>query len=243
MRMHLDDLHSGLSFGIDFDYFWSNASEKDIPYYKNQQLAVEICFLYYEKRLTKNDIIKYYYPELSDSAIGELIRDFTVAVIKHQKGIRKVNDFSYEEVADYYNRHKDDFGVVSTKIYRNYFAKIKKNGPYAKVRPNKFITYDLIKEKYLNYFRLENTDANQVKEIFKNCGHIMSKDIVKTLESLFGVTHANTLSDEEWEEVINFLGFIQLANEYDSQSKNNAIEDKETDKKRKTLIKNNDKKL
>jgi len=71
----------------------------------------------------------------------------------------------------------------------------------------------------------------------------MSKDIVKTLESLFGVTHANTLSDEEWEEVINFLGFIQLANEYDSQSKNNAIEDKETDKKRKTLIKNNDKKL
>lgn len=210
MRMHLSDLRSGTSNGIDFDYFWSNALESDVPYYGNQQLAAELCFLYYEKRLSKSEIVKYHHPELGDTTISELIKAYTIAMIKHQNGIRKINDFSYEEIADYYNAHKDEMGVVSTKIYRNYFAKVKRNGPVAKIRPNKDITYDLIREKYPDYFLLNKATSEEIRDILKNYGDTLPKNIIEILESVFGVTHANLLSDEVCEEIINILGPLQL---------------------------------
>lgn len=239
MRMHLKDLRSGVATGIDFDYFWSNALEKDIPFYGNQQLAVELCYLYYEERISQSDIIKYYHPELSDTTVSKLIKEYIVAVIKYQNGIRKANEFSYEEVVHYYNLHKDDFRAVRTKVYSNYFAKIERRGPFEKVRPNKFITYDLIKEKYPNYFRLENANANQVKEILGKYGYLMSKDTIQILESLFGVTHANMLSDEEWEMVIKFLGTLQLMHEKGTQiiNKNRLVENCLVAKKKR--VKNN----
>ncbi|MCH5166291.1 MAG: hypothetical protein J1F35_00225 [Erysipelotrichales bacterium] len=236
MLMHLSDLKSGLATGIDFDYFWDNALEEDIPFYGNKELAVELCFLHYEKRLTRSDIVKYHHPELSDNAVGELIRSFTVAIIKHQHGIRKANDFSYEEVADYYNRHKDSLGAVNTKIYGLYFKKVQKNGPFAKIRPRKLITYDLIKEKFPDHFRLDNTNPDQVREILGDYGDTLSEESRETLESLFGVTHANLLSDEEWEQIINFLGFLQIRIEKDNQKiKKDVLEESNKTKKRKEL--------
>ncbi|MDE5889055.1 MAG: hypothetical protein K2H20_03450, partial [Bacilli bacterium] len=133
IRMHLSDLRSGISSGIDFDYFWSYALEKDLPFYGNQQLAAELCFLYYEKRLTQSDIVKYHHPELGDTTVSELIKEFTAAIIKHQHGIKKANEFSFEAVANYFNKNKDDFKAVRLKIYKRYFDKIKRNGPYTKV--------------------------------------------------------------------------------------------------------------
>lgn len=240
IRMHLSDLRSGLAHGIDFDYFWSNALENDIPFYGNQQLAVELCFWYYEKRFNQTDIIKCHHPELSETSVNELIRSFTTAVIKHQNGIRKANDFTLEEVIDYYNRNGDKFGVVNAKIYRNYFEKVKRNGPYAKLRPNKFITFDLIKDKYEDYFKLSETDSEQVKEILGKCGHLMPKDTIHILESLFGVTHANLLSDEEWEKLIQFLGMIQLADEHVLSIKNmNLSKDSSNYKLKKQTVTSN----
>lgn len=225
LRMHLSDLRSNTACGIDFDYFWSNALESDIPYYGNKELAVELCFLYYEKRITQSDIVKYHHPELGDTTVNEMIKAFTIAVIKHQNGIRKINDFSCEEIADYYEAHKDGMGVVSTKIYRNYFAKVKKNGPASKLRPNKDITYDLIREKYQNYFQLKNATPEEVKEILGKFGHTMPKETIEKLESLFGVTHANLLNDEDWEEIINFLGPLQLIIEKNKKEEENNKED------------------
>lgn len=210
MRMHLSDMRAGLAKGIDFDYFWSNALESDVPYYGNQQLAVELCFLYYEKNLSKSEIIKLHHPELGDHTVDEIINTYTVAMLKHQNGIRKINDFTYDEIAAYYERHKDDMGGVSTKIYRNYFEKVKKNGPLAKIRPNKEITYDLIREEHPDYFRLEKANPEQVREILKEHGDTLPKNVIEILESKFGVTHANVLSDEAWDEVVSFLGPIQL---------------------------------
>ncbi len=210
MRMHLSDMRAGLVNGIDFDYFWSNALESDVPYYGNQQLAVELCFLYYEKNLSKSEIIKLHHPELGDHTVDEIINTYTVAMLKHQNGIRKINDFTYDEIAAYYDRHKDDMGVVSTKIYRNYFEKVRRNGPLAKIRPNREITYDLIREEHPDYFRLEKANPEQVREILKDYGDTLPKNVIEILESIFGVTHANVLSEEAWEEVVSFLGPIQL---------------------------------
>ncbi|MDE6142291.1 MAG: hypothetical protein K2G03_06775, partial [Bacilli bacterium] len=238
MRMHLSDLRSNIACGIDFDYFWSNALENDIPYYGNKELALELCFLYYEKRMSQSDIVKYHHPELGDTTVNELIKAFTAAVIKHQKGIRKINDFSCEEIAAYYDVHKDEMGVVSNKIYRNYFAKVKKNGPASKIRPNKVITYDLIREKYPDYFQLETATPESVRDILGEVSHTMSKETIETLESIFGVTNADILNDEEWEDTISFLGPLQLIIERKKKEEEyrNAISQTSNNPEKKKII-------
>lgn len=209
MRMHLDDLQKDKKSGIDFDYFWTNDLESDVPYYGNQKLAVEICFLYYEKRLSQSDIVKYYHPELGDTSVSEIIRGYTAAMIKHQNGIRKANEFTSDEVADYYERHKDEFGSISMRRYQIYFNKIKKNGPFARVRPNKYITYDLIKEKYPDLFRLDKATPELVYKILGDHWQSLPRYDINLLESLFGVTHPNVLKEEDW----LLLGSIQLFDE------------------------------
>ncbi len=216
IRMHLSDLQKGIKTGIDFDYFWSYAGNTDIPYYGNQDLAYELCFLYYEKRLPQSEIVKNYHPELSDSSVSEIIREFTVSVLKYKQGITKAKEFSYEEVLEYYYKHNEEFGLVSEKNYRRYFDKIRRKGPFARVRPNKFITYDLIREKYKDYFRIDSASREDVRNILASVGTDIPPKTVKKIEEIFGVTDASLLTDDEWDELINVLGYLKLRLEHNS---------------------------
>lgn len=83
----------------------------------------------------------------------------------------------------------------------------------------------MIREKYQNYFQLKNATPEEVKEILGKFGHTMPKETIEKLESLFGVTHANLLNDEDWEEIINFLGPLQLIIEKNKKEEENNKED------------------
>ncbi len=217
IRMHLHDLRSGASSGIDFDYFWNNAFEDDLPFYGNKDLAIELCFLYYEKRINQSDIIKNYHPELSETTIGELIKSFTTAIIKYQHGIKKSNTFTYEEVSDYYERHENEMILSTIKQYKRYFEKVKRNGANTRTYPSRFIIFDLIKEKHPDYFRLKDATPEQIREILGLYGHTLYEKNVEILKSVYGVTHANLLTDEEWEKLINFFGTLQLIEKENKQ--------------------------
>lgn len=225
IRMHLNDLQKGIKTGIDFDYFWSYARNTDIPYYGNQELAYDLCFLYYEKRLPQSEIVKNYYPELSDSSVSEIIREFTVAVLKYKQGITKAKEFSYEEVLEYYYKHNEEFGLESAKNYRRYFDKISRKGPFARVRPNKFITYDLIREKHSDYFRIDSASREDVRNILASVGTDIPTKTVKKLEEIFGVTDASFLTDDDWDELINVLGYLKLRLEH-GNNLSNSLESK-----------------
>lgn len=238
MRMHLHDLRSGKSSGIDFDFFWNSAYEDDLPFYGNKKLATEICFLYYEKRINQSDIIKNYHPELAETTVSEMIKSFTTAIIKYQHGVKKANAFTWEEVADYYKRHEKEMIPSTIKLYRRYFEKVKRDGSNARTYPSRFITFDLIKERYPDYFKLKDATPEQIRDILGRYGQTLFKKNVEILQSIYGFTHFNLLSKEEQDKLIKFLGTLQLMEENDNKitMEQELPEDPKTLKKRRLHI-------
>lgn len=70
---HLNDLIEGKEVGFDFNYFWSVIDQDDISFYGDKKQAKRIFYLYYEKRMTANEIIDTLNLDCSQSTIIRIL--------------------------------------------------------------------------------------------------------------------------------------------------------------------------
>lgn len=122
---HLNDLIEGKEVGFDFNYFWSVTDQDDIPFYGDKKQAKRIFYLYYEKRMTANEIIDTLNLDCSQSTIIRIVTLLELVVLKRGKGIKKVRTYSLQEISDFYSEHKASMNRDHRDSYDCYFKKVK----------------------------------------------------------------------------------------------------------------------
>ncbi len=212
---HLRDLLDGAVRGFDFDYFWNKVDDEDVPFYGDKEKAKRLFFLYYEKRMTIEEIIDYLSLEVSASTVQRTISLLRVAVLKRREGIKKSHTFSFEEIRDYYLAHCDTMDREQKNSYTNYFRKAQ-NGLDEKIvsastqaNVNPVIIFDLIKANNRDYFDINSSDSETVKTIIRGYHKQFSENTIDTLIELYGIQRREIMSGSEQKKVLRFLANVK----------------------------------
>lgn len=207
LKVYLYDLQKDEK-GFDFDYFWSIIDSEDIPIYGCKDLAVELFDLYFEKRIGMTDILLVYHPELtSESMIKRIITTLMIAVSKRKMGIKKIRDFSYEEIREYYLANHERMSISQKRLYYNYFDKmtptfISSNSPVSIP-----IAYDLSRSNpdFIDIHRMNRED------VLKFLGHYkdyFTESELKNFARIFKINFREMMAGSDKKQVLEFLSTI-----------------------------------
>lgn len=204
----IDDNEEAKKF--DFDYYREVFMRDDVPYYGDKELAKKIFDLFTGESTMQKMSLPKITEELgldySESTLIHLVDEVLLSVCRYREGITKEATFTPEEIADYYERNKDNLGW-RVKEYKGYFERLRNrsnlNGKVYYV--NYSIIFDLIKDKYSNYFSLSNCDSEKIIMLIKKYGHKLLGSTKRELMSIYGINERVFMNGKEINHVYRIL--------------------------------------
>lgn len=185
MRVYLKNLQLGYPGGLDYDYYYAHVRDKDVPFYGDKGLAMQLFHLFYEENMLVRDIIEKYYPNLNEPLVRRYISYLSIAVMKHKEKVKKSFEYSYEEVRDYYLANYKNMSLAKRKAFYDYLKSSK----------NRYVSVKRMQPMgIINVMLKENEDYVHLRDL-------SHKEIVKLLE-----TYRNKLSHREMDWALAVLG-------------------------------------
>ena len=212
----LDILNGDTEFRLfDFDYYDEVFMNDDVPYYGDKELAKKIFDLFYGNscmlRMSLPKISQELNIEYSESTLIKLIDEVLLSVCKYKDGIRKKFDFSYDEVLEYYERNKDNLGW-RVREYESFFRRFgnrnKLNGKFYFV--NNSIIYDLIVDKFDDYFRLKDTDRDGAIELLRQYHKVILNSVRLEIMAIYGIGERHYMRGKEINHVYRILHNMEI---------------------------------
>lgn len=193
---------------FDFDFYEKAIKDPLLPFYGNLEEATKI----FDLRFANNQIRNYTGKEIAlelnlnrdEKSVNKTVYNLIMAVCRYKKGIRKEHSFTYEDVKDYYMRHKDEMTATHEKFYLVYFKRhLKEDANRNKELINKIILMDLIKERNRQFENITELDHDEIINLINH-----SKFSTKVLHSLLnkiGETEKVAMSGQELNHVYRLL--------------------------------------
>lgn len=203
LRMYLMDLKNEKRKGIDFDYFWSHVHDADIPYYGDKQLAISICYDFYEKRMTIPNLVKKY-PQFSNSIITRCVLTLPIAVMKRKEGIVRAVDITNEEIERYYNENNRHMSVRHKTFYDYYLNSIKKGITFTKNPFCSELILDILRTRP-EYIDLSTVSKETILNIIETYRDKLSPVMIQKLVYLFKLNPRDYMSGSDINQVLGFL--------------------------------------
>lgn len=212
IQANLYDIKTKKKRRFDFNYAELALDDPLLPFYGNIDLAKSIYYLAFnrcEEILSVPEIINQLDLNMNKDTVTRMIRYLMTAVSKLEDGIKKENDFIYDEILDYYNRHKDEFTKTQMAVYTRYFNRVL-NNPTNRLnyKTNEVIKGDLLKEKESRYILLNNASRDQIILILKNRRYKFSKNVREALMQIFEIPEREFMSGQEINHVYRLLSSL-----------------------------------
>ncbi len=203
LRLYLKYLQEGGKPGLDFDYFYANVERDDIPFYGNKALALELFVLYYEKGWSL-DKLQEAYPNINEKSIHRMINLLAIAVAKKSKGIKRVPDYSYEEVRAHYLKYNGDMTLAQKEVYYRYFKTHDKYIVSTKRVTPLSIILDIAKKRE-DYIDIDSLDKEEIRSIIRRYREKLSQAEIFTLYKRFGFKPSEYMKGRDIIDVLDFL--------------------------------------
>ena len=154
---------------FDFDYY-DLVKDQDIPFIGNKELASKVFMLYFghnvDRRYTIVEIKKKLNINFSESVISRLIISYMLSICKYKEGIKNNNEFTYEEIKEYYDNN--ELPIYIKSHFDNYLYRMDNDleirGTYT--RPSSVVINELIKHKHKG-IKLKDTSKEEILSILK----------------------------------------------------------------------------
>lgn len=211
LEAYLHDLFDELVNGFDFDYFWSAIDKDDIPFYGDKEKAKRIFYLYYEERMSSNEIVEALNLDCNRVVVERTIRKLMRAVLKRKAGVKKVNSYEYEDVKAYYEKYSNSMDDEKRAIYNRYFENVEKVSQENylsssnSINVHSLIVSDLIKDKLDNPFIIGKTSKQDVLTIIRNNKQLLSQTAINTLVQKYDILPRELMSGSEQMKVLKYL--------------------------------------
>ncbi|MBR6820720.1 MAG: sigma-70 family RNA polymerase sigma factor [Bacilli bacterium] len=196
---------------FDFDYYNQVFMNDDVPYYGDKELAMKVFGMYFgdniPNRMSLPKIAQELKLDYSESTFIHLIDEVMLSVCRYKEGIKKLVTFNYDEIKEYYLKNKDSLGWKE-QYYLSYFDRCD-NGSN-RVNGNIYfinypIIFDMIQEKYDNYFNLDKVDREYVIDVLRKYGHNILKRVRNELMFMFDISGRSFMSGKEINHVYRVL--------------------------------------
>lgn len=207
---------------FDYDLYEKAIKDPLFPYYANLEEDVKIfdrCFAntqvnYY----TANEIIKDLNLNRDRKSVHKSIYNLIMAVCRYKYGIRKKHTFTYEDVVDYYERHKEEMVPSQKKVYLLYFKRhLMEYAGRNKEYITKSIVKDIIKERKKNIVDVEDLDYEEMLNLIRT-RHFSSK-VLNGLLHKMGETEKVIMSGQELNHVYRLLNRLDKSLEIESKQR------------------------
>ncbi len=215
IRININDiLNNPNCKKFDFDYYMKVRHNDDLPFFGNTEVAIQIFDLFYgmtdELRISIPEIKKRLGLEVEITTINKTANNFMLSICKYQEGIRAAKHFSYDDIVDYYERHKDTMSSYYKQFYIRYFEKVKRQNRLNGVIPgvSYVILYDLLVEKNPDVYTFDNLDRDTVLKLIKQHGKNLSGAVRKELMALYEIRTREFMSGKEINHVFRIFNNI-----------------------------------
>ena len=207
---------------FDFDFFEKAVKDPLLPFYGNLDEAVKIFDLHFANNQVKNMSGREIVDELNlardEESVNKTIYQLILAVCRYKKGMRKEHSYTFEDVKDYYMRHKDEMPAYREKIYLTYFKRhLKENAHRNREYINKIILKDIIKERNPEFNEIEELTYDEVVELI-NHNHFSSK-VLNSLLNKIGETERLIMSGQELNHVYRLLNRLDKSVTLDNKQR------------------------
>lgn len=193
---------------FDFDYYLEVVDNKDLPFFGDINLAKKVFNMYFRMsgvdKKSIPEIIKQLKLSCSDNVIYELIYKLMLAVCKYKDGIKKTNEYCYENILDYYNNYKDDIPNYIRTIFESYLNTRKINLYNIIPAP---ILFELLKHDNQLQFDL-NCSRKEIIYIIKTYGKKLPTSTREGLMNRYSITDRDFLSGKEINHIYKILDGI-----------------------------------
>lgn len=197
---------------FDYNYALSVIDEPDLPFYGDRETARRMFMLIFGgevmKRLYITDVVKMLNLDMTHSTANSFLTDFMISIGKYREGVRLDKTFSYEEIKDYYEKHR--LGGIKLKSYLTYFNKHERKGDRSGEFIPDTIKYDLIKERETNLFKLYNATRDEVISILCNKDYKLDKRVRESLMQVYSMPERIFMSGQEQSRVLRTLHLLDL---------------------------------
>lgn len=187
---------------FDFDYYKEAIKDDKLPFYGSLDKAAKIFNLFFAmdgiQRCSALEIIKRLNLDNKTTSVNNCVNNLLLSVCKLRDGMFKEQVFTYDEIKDYYDRNKDKMKSVHRVYYDRYFARMKNNelnGSQSKV--SSYITYDLLKERCNDLFKLEDADRSFVINILRDRLFPLSSETRKALMFYFNIRKRDLMKGKD----------------------------------------------
>ena len=195
---------------FDFDYYLKVRYEEDLPFYGELDKTIKIFDLFYGMneglRLSVPEIIKELNLDVKDSSVNKAANYLMLSVCKHMDGIRKSHTFSYEEIKEYYELHKDEMNYYHKQFYLRYFDKF--DNPRRITGIVSGVSYvimnDLLRDKREDYITLDKLNRERAIYLIKKYKEL-SNSTKKELMYMFDIQGREFMNGKDVNHVYRLL--------------------------------------
>ena len=197
---------------FDFDFFEKAIKDPLLPFYGNLEEAIKIFDLHFANSQIKNMSGKEIVEELNlnrdEKSVIKTIYNLIMAVCRYKYGIRKEYEFTYEDVLDYYMRHKNEMNATHEKYYLMYFKRhLKEDANRNKCMINRTILIDLIKERQQEYADINELGRDEVINLLKQRN--FSTKVTHGLLNRIGETERVVMNGQELNHIYRLLNRLE----------------------------------
>lgn len=195
---------------FDFDYYLKVRYEEDLPFYGELDKTIKIFDLFYGMneglRLSVPEIIKELNLDVKDSSVNKAANYLMLSVCKHMDGIRKSHTFSYEEIKEYYELHKDEMNYYHKQFYLRYFDKFDNPRRITGIVPgiSYIIMNDLLRDKREDYITLDKLNRERAIYLIKKFKEL-SNSTKKELMYMFDIQGREFMNGKDVNHVYRLL--------------------------------------
>lgn len=213
----LEILHNPDGNYFDFDYFDKVIDNPDIPFKGDKNLVKEMFNLYTgnsgDVPMSIPQIIKHLNLDINNSVISKAMTGLMVSVCKYRDGIKLKYLPTYEEVRSYYDNHKEEMTKEELSSFLAYFKTHRKKVVMEKISvPDKRMLYLLLKEKYPDLYDTDTASKESVINLIKAHHNELDEDLVKLLQSEYGIMNRELLSEEDYEKMRKLI--VSITNKH-----------------------------
>lgn len=195
---------------FDFDYYLEVVDNIDLPFLGDINLAKKAFNMYFRMngvdKKSVPEIIKQLKLPYSDSAVNELIYKLMLAVCKYKDGIKKSNEYCYEDVLNYYNNYKNDMPNYIKTIFESYLNSRKNLINLYNMIPAP-ILFELLKHDNKLQFNL-NYSRKEIIHIIKTYGKKLPTSTREGLMNRYSITEREFLNGKEINRIYKMLDGI-----------------------------------
>lgn len=198
---------------FDFAYYREVIDNPKIPFYGDKELAKIIFDLFFGESILGGmsvpKIKEYLNIPFNTSTINKFIFTLMVSIYKFREGITKDELLTYENILSYYERGKNEMNSHKRKLYENCLNNELNKLIYTRPFNQTTIIFDLLKEKYPNYFDLDKVDRKEVIKILRKIYYALDLKTAQTLMSLFEISEREFMNGKEKNHVFKILNRLE----------------------------------